>query len=62
MVNDETKVEVLRERVVNKSSLDASDSLFLIGVIDKMKNLLDEGDLMDAFGTEGWRHTIGWED
>lgn len=31
----------------------------------KLKELIkwmDEQDCDDAFGTEGWRHAIGWED
>lgn len=33
----------------------------LFDVIDAMKELLDEADQTDTFGTEGWRHRIGWE-
>ena len=27
--------------------------------IDALESLLDEGDENDAFGTEGWRHSLG---
>jgi len=30
--------------------------------IDKLEEALDELDLEDAFGTEGWRHSILGED
>ena len=26
-----------------------------------LESLADEGDEMDVFGTEGWRHRIGWD-
>lgn len=31
-------------------------------VIDYMMSLLDEADLDDYFGTEGWRHLLGWDE
>ena len=35
------------------------DVLKLLGHIDALEDLLDEGDQDDAFGTEGWRHRAG---
>lgn len=29
--------------------------------VDQMISLLDEGDSEDFFGTEGWRHILGWD-
>lgn len=29
--------------------------------IDKMIELLDEADEDDYFGSEGWRHMLGWD-
>lgn len=30
-------------------------------VVDKMFELLDEADMDDYFGSEGWRHLLGWD-
>lgn len=38
---------------------DKDDVTKLIEHIDALETLLDEGDQNDAFGSEGWRHTIG---
>lgn len=32
-----------------------------VEIIDKIFRLLDEADHEDFFGTEGWRHSIGWD-
>ena len=31
-------------------------------VWDDIENILEVGDLQGAFGSEGWRHVIGWSD
>lgn len=30
-------------------------------IIDKMIDMLDETDMDDYFGSEGWRHMVGWD-
>lgn len=30
-------------------------------IIDQMISMLDGGDMDDAFGTEGWRHNVGFD-
>jgi hypothetical protein len=34
----------------------------LRSTITEMIKLLDEGDQDDTFGTEGWRHRLGWDE
>lgn len=34
----------------------------LLETIEEMIGLLDEGDQDDMFGTEGWRHRLGWDE
>ncbi len=38
------------------------DVLRLFEYIDGLEELLDEFDLDDTFGTEGWRHRLGLAD
>lgn len=37
------------------------DANKLLYYIEELHGLLNEGDQDDAFGTEGWRHRIGFE-
>lgn len=30
-------------------------------VIDSMTDLMNDADSDDAFGTEGWKHRMGWD-
>lgn len=32
------------------------------GEIDFMFDMLEGGDMNDSFGTEGWRHRLGWDE
>lgn len=45
---------------VNK--LSKKDAKKLYHDIKELMGLCDELDGQDAFGTEGWRHAIGWDD
>lgn len=50
--------------VRGRAAVDAArpdDVHCLLLYIDTLHGLLDEGDQDDAFGTEGWRHTLGIE-
>lgn len=42
---------------VDKADVDA-----LLSMLDKIEEALNEADYDDAFGTEGWRHSILGED
>lgn len=33
----------------------------VFSVIKRMEDILDSGDMNDAFGTEGWRHYFCWD-
>lgn len=39
----------------------AMDPKELRKIIGLMMDLLDDGDQDDFFGTEGWRHRMGWD-
>lgn len=32
------------------------------GEIDVMFDMLESGDMNDSFGSEGWRHYLGWDE
>jgi len=34
----------------------------MVEIINTMMGLLNSADMDDYFGTEGWRHSIGWDD
>lgn len=39
-----------------------SDTMFqFVDIIGRMMTMLDEADMDDYFGTEGWRYNFGWE-
>lgn len=38
------------------------DVLILFEHIDALESFLDENEIDDYFGTEGWRHSIGLDD
>lgn len=46
--------------LVGKASV--KEILSVFGHIDALENWLDESDVDDAFGTEGWRHAAGVAD
>jgi ATP-dependent protease HslVU (ClpYQ) peptidase subunit len=53
------ELNIIRGKVlVGHASVGEILSVFYL--MDKMENLLDEGDLEDFYGTEGWRHRFGW--
>ena len=45
--------------LVNRLTLEEAQKL--VNYIESMEALLDEADLEDFFGTEGWKHNLGWE-
>jgi hypothetical protein len=46
--------------VVNKLSDDEAQQV--VDYINDLEKLLDEGDLEDFFGTEGWRQRLGLDE
>lgn len=30
--------------------------------VKQMMNLLDDGDMEDFYGTQGWQYLVGWDD
>lgn len=39
----------------------SGNSIF-VNIIQDMIRMLDECDHEDFFGTEGWKHQLGWDD
>lgn len=57
----EKELNILRGKaLVGHASVEEMMKLFFL--MDEMESLLDEGDLEDFYGTEGWRRRLGWED
>jgi len=52
--------ELIGQLKVNRLSDDEAQELYFD--IQKLMDLCDEGDMEDMFGTEGWRHRIGWDE
>ncbi|MBU0958500.1 MAG: hypothetical protein KKB31_01015 [Nanoarchaeota archaeon] len=48
------------KNIVGKATKE--DVLLLFEHIDSLEMFLDEYEMDDTFGTEGWRHAIGLED
>jgi len=56
----ERELNIIRGKVlVGHANRDEVLSVF--AHLDAIENALDEGDDMDMFGTEGWRHWMGME-
>jgi hypothetical protein len=59
--NWEQKLDIIRgKNLVNGATQKDVNKLF--EYIDKIEDELDECDLDDFFGTEGWRHRFGISD
>ena len=57
----ESEINVIRGKwLVKQASQD--DVKVLLDHITALENLLDEGDMEDMYGTEGWRHQLGIDD
>jgi hypothetical protein len=54
------KMELMGLLKVNKLSDKEAKELYKD--LKKLMGMCDELDCQDAFGTEGWRHNLGWED
>lgn len=57
----EKELDIIRGKMlVNKASQnELQDFLEYVNAIEA---LLDEGDMDDMYGTEGWRHRIGFDE
>lgn len=54
------QVFMARARIALGKATTADIKIFM-DYVDAMEGLLDEGDQMDKFGTEGWLHRIGYD-
>lgn len=57
-------MEILSEsefqRTIGKISTNPDYDRF-ITTIEVLMEMLDEGDMDDFYGSEGWRHRLGWD-
>lgn len=60
MVNSEKKYNILLGKLA-VGELTQEERSDLIETIQTFEELLDEADRDDYFGTEGWRHRLGWD-
>lgn len=57
----EREINMIRGKLLaGHATLDeVSDFLFYVG---KLEMLVEDASIEDFYGTEGWRHRIGWDD
>jgi hypothetical protein len=48
-------------KILAGKSLNEEDAINFVETINEMESMLDDGDQEDFFGTEGWRHVMGWD-
>lgn len=48
-------------KIISGNPLSNEDAARFVDMIAKFEEMLDEGDQDDVFGTEGWRHNLGWD-
>ena len=59
-LKSERQINMIRGKMlVNAATQDELHDFLLY--VNHIERLLEEGDNMDVFGTEGWRHCIGWD-
>lgn len=47
--------------LARNAQLSPSQLESVFDILDEMEDILDDGDSDDRFGTEGWRHRMGWD-
>lgn len=64
----EKKNIMLSEREINMirgklsvNEVNVSEINEFLKYVDKLEDLLEDGDMEDFYGTEGWRHSLGWD-
>lgn len=60
MPRTEREANVIRGKMLVGHATVEEQASFL-GYVDELEALLAEADLEDFFGSEGWRHRIGWD-
>jgi hypothetical protein len=56
----EAKMNELRGKAL-VGACTKDEVLEIIEYVNRLENLLDEGDMEDMYGTEGWRHLLGMD-
>lgn len=55
----EKEINIIRGKIIcNGASREEIDHF--LEYVDNLEELLDEGDMEDFYGTEGWRLRMGW--
>lgn len=60
MVNSEKDYNILVGKLA-VGELTQEERFDLLELISTFEGMLDEADGDDYFGTEGWRHRLGWD-
>lgn len=47
-------------KILSGKPLSDEEANLFIETLGEFENMLDEGDQDDYYGTEGWRHRMGW--
>lgn len=62
MLNSESKYnQALGKLLAGPEHLSREECISIMETLNKFEQMLDEGDMDDCFGTEGWRHNLGWD-
>ena len=57
---DENELDMIRGKMLVNAATQDELHYFLF-YVSTIEELIDEADHQDTFGTEGWRHRIGWD-
>lgn len=61
-MNRHTQIHITLNNVLNGARVCEEDLQELAHHIHSMENMLDETDMDDYFGTEGWKHRLGLDE
>lgn len=57
---NEKQFNICIGKIMAGKALDEDDAHEFVDTLSDIESLLDDGDQDDVFGTEGWRHCLGW--
>jgi hypothetical protein len=57
----EKEFNVCIGKILAGKGLSEEDAINFVEDVNEMQSMLDDGDQEDYFGSEGWRHRMGWD-
>ena len=57
----EKEYNICLGKIIAGKPLDEDTAQSLVSLLSRFEDMLDDTDQEDYFGTEGWRHYVGWE-